>query len=93
MKPSRIAVLGAVFGLLAGCAAARRAEPGPPERLLPVTVQCRPDLGPEPAYPDTDAALRTAPDLFARVRLLVAGRLMRIARERELTAAVSECRA
>ena len=57
----------------------------------PVAVQCRPDIGPEPAYPDTDAALKAAPDLFHRVQLLVAGRLLRIARDGQKTAALAQC--
>mgnify|MGYP000005731411 CR=1 FL=1 len=48
-------------------------------------------LGAPPAYPDGDEALRTAPDLFAQVRLLVAGRLLRIARAEALEAAIRAC--
>jgi hypothetical protein len=56
-----------------------------------VPVNCKPAIGPAPAYPDTDAALKAAPDVYQRVRLLVAGRLERIAREAELTAGLSAC--
>jgi hypothetical protein len=56
-----------------------------------VPVACKPAVGPEPAYPDTDAALKAAPDVYQRVKLLVAGRLERIAREAELTAALGAC--
>ena len=56
-----------------------------------VPVACKPDVGAAPAYPDTDAALKAAPDVYQRVRLMVAGRLMRIAREAELTAGLNAC--
>ncbi|MDR3507603.1 MAG: hypothetical protein P4L64_06860 [Caulobacteraceae bacterium] len=70
----------------------------PPDRAVavrtvevPVAVRCQPNLGPEPAYPDTDEALKAAPDLFARVRLLLAGRLMRMGRDAEKSAALQAC--
>ena len=56
-----------------------------------VPVACTPAIGAAPAYPDTDAALKAAPDVFQRVRLLVAGRLERIAREAQLTASLGAC--
>lgn len=88
-------VIGAVLalGLMSACASA----PSSPPRLevrpvaAPIPVRCTPNLGPEPDYPDTDSALQAAPDLFARVRLLVAGRLMRIARDAEKSAALQAC--
>jgi len=77
--------------LLAGCATT---EPRIEVRTVevPVAVKCAADPGPDPVYADTDEALRQAPDLFARVQLLVAGRLQRIAREGELKAANAGCR-
>ncbi len=42
-------------------------------------------------YPDTDEALRNAPNVFAGVQLLSAGRLLRIAREAAWRAAVEAC--
>lgn len=56
-----------------------------------VPVACKPDVGPAQAYPDTDAALKAAPDVYQRVKLLVAGRLLRIAREAELSAGLTAC--
>ena len=56
-----------------------------------VPVACKPAIGDTPAYPDTDAALKAAPDVFYRVSLLVAGRLERIAREAQLDAALGAC--
>jgi hypothetical protein len=47
------------------------------EVKVPVAVPCKPDLGPAPSYPDTRAALMGAPDLFERVKLLLAGRELR----------------
>ena len=88
----RLAVLFSC-AILTGCAS----TPAPPAAIVtqpvdtPVPVRCAPDLGPEPAYPDTDAALRAAPDLFRRVQLLVAGRLLRIARDAEKSAALAQC--
>jgi hypothetical protein len=73
---------------LAGCATADRV---PATVDIPVPVHCNPAVGSEPIYPDTDAALRAAPSLFERVRLLVEGRLMRIQREAELNAAIKAC--
>ncbi len=81
------------LALLSGCASGPAETP--PVRVrtveIPTPVRCRPQLGPEPDYPDTDAALRAAPDLFARVRLLLAGRLLRIARDEEKSAALAGC--
>jgi hypothetical protein len=82
------------LGLLA-LAACATTPPAP--RIVTKTVEvavpvaCKPAIGPAPTYPDTDAALKAAPDVYRRVRLLVAGRLERIAREAELTAALGAC--
>lgn len=59
---------------------------------VPVPVPCAIDPGPDPKYVDEDEALRNAPDLFERVKLLLAGRQQRQDRERELKAANSGCR-
>ena len=77
---------------LAGCAT--RSEPRVEIRevKVPVAVKCAVSAGPDPAYPDTDEALRAAPNVLERVRLLAAGRLLRIAREAELKAASAGCR-
>jgi len=48
-------------------------------------------LGEAPAYPDTSAAIRSASDLFERVKLLLAARELRIAREGALTDALKAC--
>lgn len=83
-----------LFCALTLSACATTAPPRPVttvEVRVPVAVKCHPDLGEPPQYPDTDAALKAAPDLFSRVKLIVAGRLMRIAREAELQAAIKAC--
>src|SRR5579862_8828983 len=81
------------LALLSGCASGPAQTPPVQVRTveIPTPVRCAPDLGPEPDYPDTDAALRAAPDLFSRVQLLVAGRLLRIARDAEKSAALAQC--
>lgn len=86
MQILRCAYLGLAVAL-AGCAT----QGLPKEVDVPVAVHCKPNLGPDPNYPDTPAALRAAPDLFTRVKLLVEGRLMRIQREQELKAALQAC--
>lgn len=61
------------------------------ETLVPLIATCHPAISPSLEAPDTDQALLEAPDLFARVRLLLAGRLVRIARQRDLEAALQGC--
>lgn len=58
---------------------------------VPVPTSCALKVGPRPDYPDGDAALAAAPDLFERVKLLLAGRGMRQSREAELEAALAPC--
>jgi hypothetical protein len=64
-----------------------------PKPAFPVDhpAYCHPKLGPEPAYPDTDAALQATPDIFEGVKLLLEGRLERIQRDREKSAALAAC--
>ena len=59
---------------------------------VPVAVKCATDPGPRPEYPDTDAAIAGAPNVFELAKLYRAGRALRIGREAELEAAVSGCR-
>lgn len=58
---------------------------------VPVPIRCVPNLGPEPQYPDTNEALAAVSDIFTGTQLLLAGRLMRIARDEEKTAALKAC--
>lgn len=63
------------------------------EVQVPVPVPCSTlqALSTEPTYPDTDEALRAAPNIFVRTQLLVQGRLLRIARLAQYTAAKASC--
>jgi hypothetical protein len=61
--------------------------------VVRVPVRCVPDdLGPAPAYPDSDAALRDAGGAADRYQLLAAGRLLRDARLKKLEDVVRHCR-
>ena len=90
-----ITILFAILGLaLAGCGTTS----GPPPTVVqtkevpvPVPVRCSPYIGPEPAYPDADAALKAAPDLVTWGKDLEAGRALRIARDQVKTAALAAC--
>jgi len=82
--------------LLSGCATTKpEVEPVivTKEVLVPVAVPCQAlkDLGPEPKYPDEDAAVLAQESLYDRVLLITRGRLMRIARLAEFTAAKASC--
>jgi hypothetical protein len=82
--------------LLAGCGGGgERPEPEirTVEVRVPVPVPCQAtqQLGAPPAYPDTGPAITAAANLFERVRLLLAGRELRIARNDALEAAVQAC--
>ena len=57
---------------------------------VPVAVPCVVDV-PAPVYSDTDEALLAAPDLFERVKLLLAGRIERAAHDNVETAARAAC--
>lgn len=70
--------------ILTGCAGTPPPEPViiTKEVQVAVPVQCKAleQLGPEPAYPDTDEAIKAAPSLFERTKLILKGRIMRIQR-------------
>lgn len=84
----------ATCSLLAACATAPAPQPKviTQRALVPIAIRCAADPGPDPAFADTPEALRGAADLYARVRLLLAGRDQRDARLAELNAAVAGCR-
>ena len=85
--------------LLALAPLAACATPGaPPARLVtvevavPVASPCVPaGLAAAPEYPDTDEALRAAPDAASRYLLTFAGRQLRSARLNELEPIVAAC--
>jgi hypothetical protein len=76
----------AIAVCLGGCATS-----APAQVIIPVAVQCKPDLGPEPAYADSDAAIAAETDPEKIVKLLLEGREQRIQRDREKTAALKGC--
>lgn len=60
---------------------------------VPIAVACVPqDFSAEPAYVDNDVALKSADNVFERVKLLLIGRLERIKRLKEFEAAITACR-
>lgn len=61
------------------------------EVRIPVAVPCVRSIPERPQYPDTPDAVRRASDIEARVRLILAGRLLREAHEAELRALLSAC--
>lgn len=74
--------------LITGCASLT-----PQPVALPVASSCVPaNLGTEPAYIDTDEALRAAAAPEDRYQMVVAGRVQRIARLREVEPVVTACR-
>ena len=75
----RMIVLVGLAVLLASCAGGPPPEPKivVKEVRIPVPVPCAADPGPVTVYPDSPEALKAAPDLFARVQLLLAGRALR----------------
>jgi hypothetical protein len=92
MIPMRTGCLAALV-LLAACASPRERAVRTVEVRIPVATACDPKVGAAPDYPDTDQALKAAPGLFERVRLLLAGRELRRAREAELEAGIRGCSA
>lgn len=81
---------------LAGCAHTPEPEIRTVEVKVPVDdPACAREavarLGAAPAYPDTPEAIRAAPNLFERVKILLAGRELRIAREAALKDALEAC--
>lgn len=58
---------------------------------VPIGIPCPDRRAPAPIYPDTPEAIAAAPDIFVLAQLYVAGRLLRIERERENDAQVAAC--
>ena len=91
MKSRPSVVVLSVSLLLTACASTHGSSPQVLTVEVPVAVSCRPNLAAEPQWPDTDEAIRSASGLFARVQLLAAGRLVRLAWQRQLSAALKAC--
>lgn len=84
-------IICGLCGIFCSACATAPDRPVVHETPIPLIATCHPAISPSSAAPDTDQALLDAPDLFARVRLLLAGRLVRIARQRDLEAALQGC--
>lgn len=68
-------------------------QPPPPPPPPPPQKSCVPrSLPPAPRYPDTDAALRSAPGAADRYQLLAAGRILRQDRLNDLERVIAGCR-
>lgn len=93
MKRLLIALSAAAVLPLGACGTVPAPEPIVQTKVVevPVPTPCKPQLSPEPQYPDTDEALAGVTDVFQGTQLLKAGRKMRIAREGELDAALQGC--
>lgn len=64
-----------------------------PPRAAPPPRSCVPrNLPPPPRYPDSDAALRSAPGAADRYQLMAAGRILRQQRLEDLERVVQNCR-
>lgn len=92
----RFIILALAGAMLAGCATTTPTEPvvRTVEVKIPVPVSCVPkELSPEPAYVDTDAALKSAAGPEDRFQLLAAGRIQRKQRSAETEPVLRACRA
>lgn len=93
MNKTMLALVAAA--LLAGCAHTPDPEPQiiTREVLIEKPVPCAPDnLGPPPAYPDTDEAIAAARTPEERFALIIAGRLVRMARLAAIEPIIALCR-
>lgn len=83
--------------LLGACAHGQRPPPEPVIRTIevqvPVIVPCKAlvELDDSLSYPDTPTALRAAPNIFERVRLILQGRELRAAQLQKYRAAKGSC--
>lgn len=96
MSIARIAGLAAML-LATGCGHMQVEPPAVPVQTItvkeqvPVPCKALVDLGPEPDYPDTDAAIKAAPNVAERARLYATGRAMRVERLAKYAAAKISC--
>lgn len=93
----KLIILAAALALVA-CGQKEPIRPPEPivevkEVLVPTPVACKAlaDAGPTPSYPDTDAAIQAAPDIWELGKLYAKGRLLRIQRAARLEAARLAC--
>lgn len=92
------AALGLAAALLAGGCATAPSEPSEPQiRTVtvhvpqPIPCPALAQLGDEPEYPDTDAAIRAADNVAELAFLFATGRKLRIQRLKEYEAAATAC--
>lgn len=91
MRPARLVIGFCLILALSGCVTAGEHQVDVKLVNVPTPIPCTPDVGSEPAYPDTPEALNAATDIFERVKLLLEGRIKRQQRLAVLNAAVSAC--
>lgn len=97
IRRSPFATTAMVVWALGACSTAIERRPEPEIRTVevrvPVVQPCAAAsaVGSTPAYPDTDAALSAAPNLYERVKLLLAGRVLRMQREATMGSALEAC--
>lgn len=90
----RVLMMLAALAVLAGCAAAPPktiAISKPVQVLAPIVAKCDVKVQPEPAYPDTDAAVASADNLTELAKMYRGGRALRAARIAYLTALLAQC--
>lgn len=95
-RPVRYGLLAILAAGSVSACASTGAAPEPRivtvEVAVPVASPCVPaSLGAPPEYPDTDDALRAAPDGATRYQLVIAGRGLREARLNEVEPVVAAC--
>jgi predicted component of type VI protein secretion system len=90
-----ILALGA-FMLLCACETTQRPEPEirtvTVKVATPIPCPALADLGPEPEYADSDAAIAVTEDIGELAKLYVVGRLQRLQRLAEYSAAAVACK-
>ena len=91
---NRAAIAGMALFILSGCDTIQGPPPPPITVNIPVPVSCIKDPAAlkAPDFPDTDEKLKAAPSTFERIKLLVAGRLLRIAHNIKSEAALAGCK-
>ena len=97
-KPLMIMALGVISSVaISACASPPAALPAPEPVIrevpvnVPVPTPCVTGVPDEPSYSDSDAALHSAPDIFAGTKLLLAGRIERRDYIGKLRATLQSC--
>jgi len=85
------AVIATIAASLSACATPREPQIVVREVRVPVSVPCAAKPPASSGFIDSPDVIAEAPDIFARVQALLAGRAQRDARIAELEAAVGGC--